>query len=110
MDESNRFLLKNENGEEQEFELVVSLDIDDKTYILLADEGDDSVYPFVIRTDEDGEEMLYPVEDEDEFKLIEEAYDALSDEDASCCCSGEDSEDNGGCGCGCGCSDQKQSI
>ena len=91
MEENTRHL-KNDDGEEKEFEIVVSFDIGDKTYVLLAGEGEEAVYPFAIETDEDGEDMLVAVEDEDEFKLIEEAYDALADDDdgQGCCCGSDD--------------------
>ncbi len=77
----DKILLIDENGEEREFELIVSIDIEDKTYVLLSeDEDSDDVYPFVIGQDEEGE-VLMPVEDEDEFQLIEEAYSQLMEED-----------------------------
>ena len=76
----DKILLIDENGEEREFELVVSIDIENKTYVLLSeDEESDDVYPFVIGQDEEGE-VLMPVEDEDEFLLIEEAYAQLMEE------------------------------
>lgn len=80
--EENRIVLLDEEGVEQEFELVISFDVEDKRYVLLAeDEESDDVFPFEVIVDEQGMETLRPVEDEAEFALIEEAYDALVDED-----------------------------
>lgn len=80
--EENRIVLLDEEGVEQEFELVISFDVEDKRYVLLAeDEESDDVFPFEVIVDENGMETLRPVEDEAEFALIEEAYDALVDED-----------------------------
>ena len=77
----DKILLIDENGDEREFELIVSIDIEDKTYVLLSeDEDSEDVYPFVISQDEEGE-VLMPVEDEDEFLLIEEAYSQLMEDD-----------------------------
>lgn len=77
----DKILLIDENGDEREFELIVSIDIEDKTYVLLSeDEDSEDVYPFVIGQDEEGE-VLMPVEDEDEFLLIEEAYSQLMEDD-----------------------------
>lgn len=83
MDEimDDKILLIDENGEEREFELIVSIDIKDKTYVLLSeDDESDDVYPFVIGQDEEGE-VLMPVEDEEEFLLIEEAYAQLMEDE-----------------------------
>lgn len=75
-----KIVLIDENGEEREFELVVSIDLNEKTYILLSEnEESDDVYPFVIGEDEQGE-VLLPVETEEEFAMIEEAYDQLMED------------------------------
>lgn len=95
MDE-NKITLLDDEGVEREFELVISFDIDDKTYVLLSEnEESDDVFPFVIKEDENGEETLFPVESEEEFALIEETYEQLMEED-------DDEEDDEECSCGCG--------
>lgn len=76
-----KILLVGDDGIEKEFELVVSLDIEEKTYVLLSENEDsDDVYPFFVTEDEDGE-VLMPVEDEAEFALIEAAYEELMEEE-----------------------------
>lgn len=89
--EDNKVILLDENGEEKEFELVISFDVEDKTYVLLAeDEESDDVYPFYIGTDDDGQEVLLPV-GEDEFALVEETYNQImEEEDDECSCGCED--------------------
>lgn len=88
---TEKILLVGDDGIEKEFEVVVSFDIEEKTYVLLSENEDsDDVYPFVITEDEDGE-VLMPVEDEAEFALIEAAYDELMDEEYD----DEDEEDEG---------------
>ncbi len=87
--EENKVVLLDENGQENEFELVMSFDVEDKTYVLLApDEESEDVYAFVIEEDENGEEVLMPVEDEEEFALVEETYAQLAEED-DCGCDDE---------------------
>ncbi|WKY43851.1 DUF1292 domain-containing protein [Eubacteriaceae bacterium ES2] len=77
----DKIVLIDENGEEREFEMVVSMDLEGKTYVLLSEnEESDDVYPFVITEDEEGE-VLMPVESEAEFAMIEEAYEALMEEE-----------------------------
>lgn len=66
-----------EAGQEKTYELVVSLDIEDKTYLLLADrEENDGLIPFYLT--EDGEGLL-PVVDECEFAMISEVYEGLAE-------------------------------
>lgn len=77
----DKIVLIDENGEEREFEMVVSMDLEGKTYVLLSEnEESDDVYPFVITEDEEGE-VLMPVESEEEFAMIEEAYEQLMEEE-----------------------------
>ncbi|MGL4606809.1 MAG: DUF1292 domain-containing protein [Eubacteriaceae bacterium] len=74
-----KILLIGDDGVEREFELVVSFDVEDKTYVLLSEnEESDDVYPFVVSEDDEGE-VLLPVEDEEEFNMIAAAYEELMD-------------------------------
>lgn len=85
--EEETIVLVDEDGTETSFELVASLDIDGKQYVLLAENEDsDDVMPFIVIETEDGEMTLSPVEDEAEFEKIAEAYDALFDEEDDCEC------------------------
>ncbi|MEG1433608.1 MULTISPECIES: DUF1292 domain-containing protein [Eubacterium] len=82
MTEENKIILMDEDGVEREFELVISFDIKDKTYALLAESEDsDDVFPFIIEEDENGEMTLLPVEDDAEFELISETYDQIMEEE-----------------------------
>lgn len=89
-DMEEKIMLVDDTGVEREFELVVSFDIEDKTYVLLSEnEESDDVFPFVVTEDEDGE-VLMPVEDEAEFDLVAAAYEEIMDE-----LDDEDDEDEG---------------
>ena len=82
MTEENKIILMDEDGVEREFELVISFDIKDKTYALLAEsEESDDVFPFIIEEDENGEMTLLPVEADAEFELISETYDQIMEEE-----------------------------
>ncbi len=81
MDDNNKVVLQNEDGEEQTFEHVMTLEVGDKTYVLLSEEGDDeNVFPYFITKDEEGGDILEPVDDDEEFALICETYDNLDDD------------------------------
>ena len=87
--EEDMIVLVDEDGTEISYELVAALDVEGKTYFLLAENPEsDDVMPFEYIEGESEEDIaLMPVEDEETFNKIAEAYDALFDED--------------GCECGC---------
>ncbi|SHH16527.1 DUF1292 domain-containing protein [Clostridium grantii] len=76
--ENEIFTLKDENGVEQEFELVMKFDIEDSEYVILTALDNEEAIALKIVVDESGEEVLVTVEDEEEFKMVSEAYEALS--------------------------------
>lgn len=87
---TEKILLVGDDGIEKEFEIVISFDIEEKTYVLLSENEEcDDVFPFFITEDEDGE-VLMPVEDEAEFALIEAEYDKIMEEEYD-----DDEEDEG---------------
>jgi uncharacterized protein YrzB (UPF0473 family) len=74
--------LIDDNGDELDFELVISLEIDGNEYkiLVLEDEIDlDEPEALIVRVgyDEIGEEFYEDIEDEDEFKRVKEALDEL---------------------------------
>ncbi len=74
-DQAEMIAVMDETGVEKKYEIIVSLDIEDKTYMLLSENGESDVYPFYVTEDGEG---LMPVEDELEFALIAEAYEGLA--------------------------------
>ncbi len=69
--------LVDEDGVEHSFELIDSLDVDDKSYVALVPVVDDSSIEnddgelIILRViEEDGQEFLEAIEDEDEFNEI----------------------------------------
>jgi len=81
--ELGTILLYDENGDEVEFDVITKLDIEDKEYVIVTPLNEDSDDAIALRIDkgEDGEEVLVTVEDDDEFEMIEEAYETLFAED-----------------------------
>jgi len=81
-----RFTLTDEEGNESEFEMLASMEIDGKTYVALSpvDEDDSEEGEYVIlRVDveEDGTEVLVTIDDDDEFdRVADEFGDAFEDE------------------------------
>ncbi len=72
-------VLKDEEGKEVTFEVIMKLDIEGKKYIIvtLADEEVDAI-AFRIDEDENGEETYVTIDDDKEFEIVCEAYETLS--------------------------------
>ncbi|KGN02974.1 hypothetical protein Z969_02975 [Clostridium novyi A str. 4570] len=72
-------VLKDEEGKEVTFEVIMKLDIEGKKYIIvtLADEEVDAI-AFRIDVDENGEETYVTIDDDKEFEIVCEAYETLS--------------------------------
>ncbi len=77
--EQEIFTLTDEEGNESEFELIGTMEIDETTYVaLMPTEGADDEYVILkLTTDENGEEFLITIDDDDEF---DKAADAFEDE------------------------------
>ena len=81
-DHDHGVILLDENGEEQVFELVVTLDVGEKTYAILAQDGSEDAFAVRIEGDLNDEEAeLVPVVDDEEFAMVAAAYDELDFEE-----------------------------
>ena len=82
--EQNLITLTDEEGQEHEFEIVDTMDLDNERYMALvpvfADPQDsledsaDLVILKVIPDDESGEEILQTIEDDDEFNRVADLF------------------------------------
>ena len=80
--EENIIKLIDENGDEKEFEVLATFDVEEDEYAALLPLGDEEeeVYLLKMIYDEDGELMLLNIEDEEEFTDVVAAYEAIVDE------------------------------
>ena len=78
--DNQTIILKNEDGEEREFELVSTLSVEENEYAILADlDSEDAV---AMRIEGEGETAaLIPVVDDEEFEEVAAAYDSISPEE-----------------------------
>jgi len=77
-DEAEIFTLTDEEGNENQFELIGSHELDGITYLALVpiDNNDDEEYVILkVEQDEDGEDMLVTIDDDDEFDRIADIFD-----------------------------------
>lgn len=78
--------LVDEEGNEVEFELIMSMEANDREYAILAplqeDEEleDDEAYIFRLEYDEEEEMILIPIEDDEEYEMVVEVYNTLIEE------------------------------
>jgi|ADurb_H2B_03_Slu_FD_contig_123_17661_length_5502_multi_16_in_0_out_2_4 uncharacterized protein YrzB (UPF0473 family) len=72
--------LLDEDGVETAYEVVLRFDVEDKEYVLLAeDEESEDVHAFLITEDEEGP-VLSEIDNEAEFAIVEAAYDVIMDD------------------------------
>ena len=81
------FTLTDEDGNEIEFELIGTVEVEGVTYhamIPAGQEDEQGFYEYVIlktEIDEDGEEMLVPLEDDAEFDKVADIFDDMFSEE-----------------------------
>ena len=70
------YILTDEEGNENKFELQGSLELDGVTYLALIpiDETDDEFVILKVEMDEEGEEILVTIDDDDEFDKIADIF------------------------------------
>ncbi len=72
------YTLTDEDGNENQFELIGQKEIDGATYLALVpiDENDDEEYVILkVEQDENGEEVLATINDDDEFERVADIFD-----------------------------------
>lgn len=80
-EQDNIIKLINDDGEEMEFEILATFEVEDDEYAaLLPLEGEEEVYLLKILYDENEDMVLMNIEDEDEFTDVAAAYEAIVDE------------------------------
>lgn len=80
-EEENIIKLINDDGEEMEFEILATFEVEDNEYAaLLPLEGEEEVYLLKMIYDENEDMVLMNIEDQDEFTDVAAAYEAIVDE------------------------------
>lgn len=81
--QENIISLVDENGVESEFEVILTLEANEKEYaILMPVDDEESEEALVFRIDQDEEgEMLVPLEDDKEYEIVVDVYNTLMDEE-----------------------------
>ena len=82
---SELITLVDEEGNEHEFEVEAILEVDEEKYAVLIPQNDeylDSNEAIIMRfgIDDDGEEILFDIESDEEWDKVADAYDETIDE------------------------------
>lgn len=71
-------------GNEVEFELIMSIEANEHDYAILAPEveetEEDEAYIFRIEYDDEDEMSLIPIKDDEEYEMVVEVYETLINE------------------------------
>lgn len=80
MQDSTRLIVIDDSGKEIEMEIIFTFENDDRTkkYVLYTNPEDENGEVFASLYDDEGH--LFPVEDENEWQMIEEVFGAYIDE------------------------------
>lgn len=91
-EEMDIILLYDEDGNETEFEVVATLELDENEYAILLPRDDardpdaeevEEAYILRIEQDENGEDVLVGIEDEEELNAVIDAYEELIKEESN---------------------------
>lgn len=74
--------LIDEEGNKFNFILIEAFEVEGQRYAVLMPEDDDTEEALVLKieVDENGEEVLYEIEDDEEWSMVTQVWDAMSDE------------------------------
>ncbi|MBR3841229.1 MAG: DUF1292 domain-containing protein [Erysipelotrichales bacterium] len=80
MNETNRLIVVDDNGNEIEMEIIFTFvdDSKNKQYVLYTNPAEEDGEVFASSYDDEGN--LYPIEDEKEWEMVEEVFGAYIDE------------------------------
>lgn len=90
LEEKERIIIPDENGEEHLFEVLFTFDVDqtNQSYIAVvpveqAEEEEVEVYAFRYeeKDEEDNDLSLFPIESDDEWEMVEEMLHTLAEEE-----------------------------
>jgi uncharacterized protein YrzB (UPF0473 family) len=90
LEERERIIIPDENGEEHLFEVLFTFDVDEtkQSYIAVvpieqSEEEEVEVYAFRYeeKEDEDNDLSLFPIESDDEWEMVEEMLHTLAEEE-----------------------------
>jgi len=81
-------VLTDEEGVEHPFRVIDVIEVEENVYAILLPDGEDAdeagaeeAVIFRVEEDENGDEVLYDIEDDDEWERVAEAYSRMVEEE-----------------------------
>ena len=85
VDNEEKVVLVDEDGEEHEFALIDVIEVDGEEYAILepleAEEDDSDAIILKIGKDENDEDILYDIEDDEEWEKVADAWQEMIESD-----------------------------
>lgn len=80
MDDEKKLILTDEKGIEYEFQVVDVLEVDEKAYTVLLplDSFEGEAIVLKVDQDENGDEILFEIEDEEEWNMVSRVWEQLN--------------------------------
>ena len=79
--ESEVIVLTDDDGKEHEFNLIETVTLDDKEYAVLQPIDEEEAIILRFGVDEEGNEVLFDIEDDEEWEKVADAWQNLDDSD-----------------------------
>lgn len=80
-EETEVLVFEKEDGTEESFEIIGVFEVDEKEYIALQSENDESILLCKYIEKEDGDFEVEEIESDEEFNKVSDAFDSLIEED-----------------------------
>jgi uncharacterized protein YrzB (UPF0473 family) len=81
LEEDEVIVLTDDDGEEHEFNLIDTITVNEKEYAILQPVEEEEAIILRFGIDEDGDEVLYDIEDDEEWEKVADAWQEIAGED-----------------------------
>ncbi|MGD0153629.1 MAG: DUF1292 domain-containing protein [Thermacetogeniaceae bacterium] len=80
-EEDEVIVLTDDEGKEHEFNLVDTITVNDKEYAILQPVDEDEAIILRFGIDDEGNEVLFDIEDDEEWEKVADAWQEMAEED-----------------------------
>jgi uncharacterized protein YrzB (UPF0473 family) len=80
-EEDEVIVLTDDDGQEHEFNLIETITVNDKEYAILQPVDEEEAIILRFGIDDEGNEVLYDIEEDEEWEKVADAWQEMSEED-----------------------------
>jgi uncharacterized protein YrzB (UPF0473 family) len=81
LEEDEVIVLTDDDGEEHEFNLIDTITVNDKEYAILQPVEEEEAIILRFGIDDEGDEVLYDIEDDEEWEKVADAWQEIAGEE-----------------------------